>query len=316
MHSIWAKILYLAIFTLAVVVAVPALLNTHFFNIEVKYGVVGTCYLKPGVRTDCFPERGLYMNITETECLDRGCCLNKDLNDPLYRDTPRCYQRVTSVHSVNISFDSDNDSFDLEPSYAEGEPETRFVQSKWLTSKYNDTILEQRQVALGHAALIFKSKSESGVDLGSNSNLTDLVVNYRRGDIMTSEDRSGEIDLRMRLNVTRNDPSRSGLFDSSFASVIFGRQYSEISFFLPKNYIYGLANHDVTFTGDADSAAKTLFNLDPSIGSGSQHSHPIFMSIDESRNFYGVYVETEKPAEILLLPGLDDNPLVVFRFVC
>ena len=46
---------------------------------------------------------------------------------------------------------------------------------------------------------------------------------------------------------------------------------------------------------------RLLYNSGPN---GVQHSHPIFLGMDEGRQYYGVYIETDgAPIEIGTMPG-------------
>ena len=167
----------------------------------------------------------------------------------------------------------------------------------------------------GHMALLFcDNSSESRPDIPDNGPTTGFNVTLRSLDGRSME------DLRVRLRASRNDSRAAELFDMSYGSLILGESISELTFVLPRPEIYGLGGHPYSFERDSAYKSKTMYNVDETHQGGQQHPLPIFIARDSRRKHFGVYIETENPVTLQVLPGLNDTddsgiskPMVVAR---
>ena len=72
--SVYMRLLYVILFCLLVGVVVPMLISLYVYEFTpAEHYVSGTCHIKEGVRTDCFPDVD-DDDVTEEMCEARGCC--------------------------------------------------------------------------------------------------------------------------------------------------------------------------------------------------------------------------------------------------
>ena len=68
------RLFYVVLFCLLVGVVTPILINLFWLEFTpTEHFVSGTCHIKEGVRTDCFPEVD-DKYVTLQACEQRGCC--------------------------------------------------------------------------------------------------------------------------------------------------------------------------------------------------------------------------------------------------
>lgn len=279
------RVVYTIIICVLIGFVTPLLLNRSFDYSPPSNLVTGTCHIELGVRTNCFPESD-DDNITEAMCLDRGCCfqeLNLDANASL------CHHRIPSSHLLNVTQQTE-DMVQLVNSYG---------KVTWPDVKVDKPAVMARQVSPGHVGILFFDE-DNPVDLGlGNNTVMDQVQLRYQGD--------AKDDQRLRFQVSKDDKF---LLDLSYGPIILGETYSELSLLLPFPLVYGLGSHPFSFEGQNVFQTQTLYNTERMI----YHSHPFFMGLDGNRNFYGVYVESETPLTIEVLPGLNNlSPLIVFH---
>ena len=189
---------------------------------------------------------------------------------------------------------------------------------EWSHSLYAQPAYRQRQIAASHAGLLFYDEDNDVVDIGDDTNITEIDVRLRNAD--PEDDGDGVADERMRLRVNRKGPSGARLFDMSYGSVVLGDSLSELTMLLPKKYVYGLGGHAFSFGERIGSAfvRKTMYDMEHITMEGRQSAVPVFMAMDSERNFFGVHVESERPLTIQVLPGIkttaeEFEPLVALR---
>ncbi len=72
-----------------------------------------------------------------------------------------------------------------------------------------------------------------------------------------------EPDDRFRLKLSRwSSAGGATLFDSSYGSTILGESMSEITLFLLRPQVYGLAGMDLSFTADTGRDSKAMYRLE------------------------------------------------------
>ena len=292
--SKYMRLLYVVIFCILIGFVAPYLLDLYVYDsVYNDYRVAGTCHIKAGVRSNCAPETN---NITEEECLYRGCCF-QPLNIPL--GAPVCHHALPSLHTLSFYEGGGFAPNEHDLSVFSWENAT----NEWPLHKYNRTAIRLRQVEEGHVAiLIFDRNNEPDIDLGQSIDFKDVSITLRS----TTDDGEDE-DPRVRIKVNRNDGlTNPSLLDSSYGSLILGEELSEISLLMPTTHLYGMGGHPFSFGGNKTFTNSTLYNSDPraSYGQDLQHSHPTLLAMDETRKYYGVLMETERPLTIEALPGL------------
>ena len=325
------RLFYVLTFCLIIGFIIPIILDEFVYDSVAPVGQVpGTCHIVEGVRTDCMPDT---RNVNETTCLERGCCfqlLDLEIGAPL------CHHKLPSIHSLNATVLEDGAARDQ--SLVVFEPE----EVVWPHGKFASPAMRVRQVEPGHVTVLFyDSANDPGMDEGSPE-ITDLNIILRNTSYTDDE--------RVRLRVTRPEAPETELLDSSYGSLVLGESLSEISFVLPKTAIYGLGGHAASFGGNKTFTNKTLYNTDSRIQGEKYitfdpdmtrmksylsnityllfyihaekighlaHSFPMFLAQDDTRNYFGGYMEAQKPLTIEAYPGLigpsEDSPLLVFR---
>ncbi|XP_059079959.1 lysosomal alpha-glucosidase-like isoform X1 [Tigriopus californicus] len=284
LYSTPMRVIYTIIICILIGFVTPLLLNQNFEYSPPTNQVTGTCHIELGVRTACFPETD--ENVTEAMCLDRGCCY-QELN--LGANASLCHHRIPSSHLLNVTQQT-AEVVQLVNSYA---------KVTWPDKKVEKPAVKARQVSPGHVGILFFDE-DNPIDLGLGDNTEFEQVQLRyQGD--------ENDDQRLRFQVSKDEKV---LLDLSYGPVILGATYSELSLLIASSLVYGLGGHEFSFEGQHVFQTQTLYNTEKMI----YHSHPFFMGLDGNRNFFGVYVESETPLTIEVLPGLDNlRPLIVFH---
>ena len=263
------------------------------------------------------------MKCLKTECENRGCCY-QDLD--LEEGAPICHRKIPSLHDVNITYsDRTHLDFNLDPSY----PAIATVWPPVLDQEQtlSDLRLQIRRFDKGHLAIkLYDNEIFDGynfINQGNIGNDSDIKVENVTAEI-TSKNSPDDLRLMLKLSQDIHNPyntEKRMLLDLSYGSVILTQNYSEISLLLPTYAIYGLGGHDLSFnyTGFSGSnfTKHLLYNVDPSINNGYQHSMPGFIVMGADKRFIGVHVDAGgSPLEIEAMPGAGlgfRKPMVVFR---
>ena len=171
--SRWMRLTYVLIFCVLIGFVIPYFVNRSFKFTPENNASDGTCHVKPGLRTDCFPEKNILL-VTREMCESRRCCY-QPLNIAL--GAPVCHHTIPSYHTVNATKEAgQTGNFQLEPAYSSRD-------FSWLEPKWASPRMSQRQVRKGHVALAFYDDVIPDVGLGDDGNVVDAKVHIRNESV-------------------------------------------------------------------------------------------------------------------------------------
>ncbi|XP_041850420.1 maltase-glucoamylase, intestinal [Melanotaenia boesemani] len=294
------EVILLVLFILMTVTAITMIVlfvtgEPGIIKTDVSDGFIRQCPNIPlAERVDCFPDGGA----SQMKCEQRGCCWT-----PLDQtNVPWCY--FSANHGYAVESVKEPNPYEItaqlkrmpSPSLFGGDIQELTFHAEMQTNnrlrlKIYDTHKKRFEVPHEHVATVNKDPSYPIS--------TTLEVLHKPFGL-----------------IVKRQGSKTALFDTTMAPLVFADQYLQVSARLPSHNIYGIGEHVHTrYRHDTNWRTWPIFSRDsfPNGGTHNLYGHyPFFLCLeDESGKSFGVFLMNSNAMEMILQPA----PAVTYRTI-